>query len=153
MTDWWDSPTDQTVEAEERAAIQSEAPVTPGSEAAHRRQVDGLLKGCGTPLWTFQPEAPERGTVCLCSDEQHRAAVQRRADQEGRRVETWTLAEVAAVLDAHSIVAKVKQTWPGAEVTAARSTLPPVGRVPSDQIPFGHWGAGEPPDQTMQEDA
>lgn len=59
---------------------------------------------------------PARGVIVIALDNTHAQALALRAKQEGRRVETWTLAEVAAVMRGHAITAAVKAAFPGAGV-------------------------------------
>ncbi len=69
--------------------------------------------------------------AALCLDDAHAQAVTLQAKAEGRCVTTWTLAEVARVIQANSIVNKIKDVFPGAQVRRSRAKLP------DDEIPFG----------------
>lgn len=68
--------------------------------------------------------------AAICLDDHHAQAVQLRAKAEGRTVTAWTLAEVARVVHANSIVNQIKHIFPAAEVRRA-------GPIPEDEIPFG----------------
>lgn len=68
--------------------------------------------------------------AAICLDDHHAQAIQLRAKAEGRTVTTWTLAEVARVIQANSIVNEIKHVFPSAEVRRA-------GRIPQDDVPFG----------------
>lgn len=54
-------------------------------------------------------------------------------DADPRKVVTWTLAEVARMIEARSSVNEVKKTFPGATVEAVRS---PFAELIDDDIPF-----------------
>jgi len=70
--------------------------------------------------------------AAVCLDDRHAQAITLRAKAEGRCVTTWTLAEVAAVIQANSVVNAIKDAWPGAKAERrSRSALP------DDEIPFG----------------
>jgi len=65
----------------------------------------------------------DRGVMCIALDNTHAQVLALRAKAEGRRVETWTLDEVAAVMRGHSIVAAVKAAFPGAGVRQPQMQL------------------------------
>jgi choline dehydrogenase-like flavoprotein len=79
---------------------------------------------------TWQAEEPERGTICLCLDDEHAQALLARAKAEGVNVETWTLAEVGRVVKAATPLAEIKQAFPGATVQGKRKPFP------ADEIPI-----------------
>lgn len=54
---------------------------------------------------------------------------------EGRHVEVWTIDEVARLSEATSLVANVKQTFPGAKVVDASKTDVPLEGL-DDPLPF-----------------
>ena len=77
-------------------------------------------------------------------DNHHRQALDLRAKADGRtHYSVWTVAELAVLVRAIPIVSTIKDLFPGAEILPPR--LPPVGKVPRDEVPFGEWGAGDPP--------
>lgn len=78
----------------------------------------------------WQAEEPERGTICLCLDDEHAQALLARAKAEGVNIETWTLAEVGRVLRAATPMAEVKQAFPMATVQGKRKAMP------QDEIPL-----------------
>jgi len=59
--------------------------------------------------------------------------------QDGRRIELWTLDEIARVIEAFPTVVKAKQVWPGAEVIGARVHVP---ELPPDGDPIPQFGGG-----------
>ena len=77
----------------------------------------------------WQAEEPERGTICLCLDDEHAQALLARAKAEGVNIETWTLAEVGRVMAASSSLWGVKQAFPMATVQGKRKAMP------QDEIP------------------
>jgi hypothetical protein len=77
-------------------------------------------------------------------DNHHRQALDLRAKADGRaHYSVWTVAELAVLIRSIPIVSTIKDLVPCAEIVPPR--LPPVGRVPRDEVPFGAWGAGDPP--------
>jgi len=78
----------------------------------------------------WQAEEPERGTICLCLDDEHAQALLARAKAEKVAIETWTLAEVGRVVAKASPIAEVKQAFPMATVQGKRKP------VPVDEIPI-----------------
>lgn len=87
----------------------------------------------------------EPGKVfAVAHDNHHRQALELRAKADGRKhYSVWTVAELAVLIRSIPIVSTIKDMFPGAEILPPR--LPPVGKVPQDDIPFGAWGAGEQP--------
>jgi hypothetical protein len=85
----------------------------------------------------------ERGKIfAVALSDEHRQALTLRAKAEGRQhYSVWTVAELAVLIRSIPIVSTIKDMFPDAEVLPPR--LPPVGKVPRDEIPFGDWGAGE----------
>jgi hypothetical protein len=82
--------------------------------------------------------------LAVALDNHHRQALDLRAKAEGRQhYSVWTVAELAVLVRSIPIVSSIKDMFPGAEILPPR--LPPVGKVPRDEIPFGAWGAGDPP--------
>lgn len=79
---------------------------------------------------TWQADEPERGTICLCLDDEHAQALLARAKLEGVNIETWTLAEVGRVVAKASPLAEVKQAFPMATVQGKRKAMP------QDEIPL-----------------
>lgn len=82
-------------------------------------------------LWEVQADEPLRGVIVVAHDEQHAQALRLRDKAENRRTEVWTKAEVARVLQAHTVLGVAKTVFPGAEVR--RRAPMPV----EDIIPFG----------------
>ena len=78
----------------------------------------------------WQAEEPERGTICLCLDDEHAQALLARAKAEGVNIETWTLAEVGRIVKAATPLAEIKQAFPGAVVRDKRKPMP------QDDIPI-----------------
>lgn len=78
----------------------------------------------------WQAEEPERGTICLCLDDEHAQALLARAKAEGVAIETWTLAEVGRVVAKASPLVEVKQAFPMATVQGKRKAMP------QDEIPL-----------------
>ena len=78
----------------------------------------------------WQADEPERGTICLCLDDEHAQALLARAKAEGVAIETWTLAEVGRVVAKASPLAEVKQAFPMATVQGKRKAMP------QDEIPL-----------------
>ena len=78
----------------------------------------------------WQAEEPERGTICLCLDDEHAQALLARAKAEGVVVEAWTLEEVGRVVAQASPLAEIKQAFPGATVQGKRKAMP------QDEIPL-----------------
>lgn len=78
----------------------------------------------------WQAEEVERGTICLCLDDEHAQALLARAKAEGVAIETWTLAEVERVVAKASPLAEVKQAFPMATVQGKRKAMP------QDEIPL-----------------
>jgi len=72
----------------------------------------------------WQAEEPERGTICLCLDDEHAQALLARAKAEGWNAEAWTLVEVGRVLAASSSLWEVKQAFPMATVQSKRKAMP-----------------------------
>jgi len=56
-----------------------------------------------------------------------------KTDADPRKVVTWSLDEIARMIEANSIVNDVKKTFPGATVAAVRS---PLAELIDDDIPF-----------------
>ena len=79
---------------------------------------------------TWQADEAERGTICLCLDDEHAQALLARAKAEGVAIETWTLAEVGRVLAASASLWEVKQAFPMATVQGKRKAMP------QDEIPI-----------------
>ena len=48
---------------------------------------------------------------------------------EGRQITVYSLEEVGHILSAHSLVNKVKATWPGAQVVAAKQVVDPLRAI------------------------
>jgi hypothetical protein len=63
----------------------------------------------------------------------------RHVAKEGRRLELWTLEEIARLIVAFPTVVKAKELWPGAEVVSARSRVP---ELPLDGDPIPQFGGG-----------
>ena len=78
----------------------------------------------------WQAEEPERGTICLCLDDEHAQALLARAKAEGVAIETWTLAEVGRIVKAATPLAEIKQAFPMATVQGKRKAMP------QDEIPL-----------------
>lgn len=78
----------------------------------------------------WQADEPERGTICLCLDDEHAQALLARAKAEGVNIETWTLVEVGRVLAGASSLWEVKQAFPMATVQGKRKAMP------QDDIPI-----------------
>ena len=87
----------------------------------------------------------EPGKVfAVALDNHHRQALDLRAKADGRKhYSVWTVAELAVLVRAIPIVSTIKDLFPGSEILPPR--LPPVGKVPRDEVPFGAWGAGDKP--------
>lgn len=80
------------------------------------------------------------GRVVAIVPDNHRASM---VIAEGRRIDVYTLEEIARLLDGYPGLAKIKQTFPGATVTAVRKSvddpLEAVGDTKdelNDPIPF-----------------
>ncbi len=75
-------------------------------------------------------------------DNAHKHVLELRAQQDGRKhYSVWTVAELAVLIRAIPVVSSVKDLFPGAEILPPR--LPPIGKVPMDDIPFGGEGVTE----------
>ncbi len=77
------------------------------------------------------------GTVIgVVADEDMAHAV----DPEGRKMQIYTMQEIARLIEGFPTIAKIKTEFPGATVTSARETLPPssqwLSADPDDKIPF-----------------
>lgn len=66
----------------------------------------------------------------IACDAEHAQALRLRAKAEGRAVDVWTLAEVAAVMRANSAVSAIKAAFPGAEVKGAAPRFAGPDAVP-----------------------
>jgi choline dehydrogenase-like flavoprotein len=78
----------------------------------------------------WQADEAERGTICLCLDDEHAQALMARAKADGVAIEAWTLAEVGRVVAKASPLADIKQAFPGATVRGK------IGKISQDEIPF-----------------
>ena len=77
----------------------------------------------------WQADEPERGTICLCLDDEHAQALLARAKAEGWNAEAWTLVEVGRVLKGASPIAEIKAAFPKAKVVRK-------GQLMQDEIPI-----------------
>jgi hypothetical protein len=69
----------------------------------------------------------------IALDATHKQALELRAKHDKRRhYSVWTVVEVATLIRAIPIVTSIKDMFPGAEILPPR--LPPVGRVPRDDL-------------------
>lgn len=69
-------------------------------------------------------------------DPAHKQALELRATADKRdHYSVWTVAELAVLIRSIPLVSTIKDMFPGADILPPR--LPPVGRVPRDDIPFG----------------
>lgn len=76
------------------------------------------------PAWREIDLRTEGRGICAIADmgDEHAQTLILRAKAEGRLVEVWTLAEVARVMQVHSIVGAAKREFPGAYVTTPPAT-------------------------------
>jgi len=79
----------------------------------------------------------EPGRVfAVALDAWHKQALELRAKADKREsYSVWTVAELAVLIRSIPLVSTIKDMFPAAEILPPR--LPPVGRVPRDEIPFG----------------
>lgn len=82
-------------------------------------------------VWEIEADEPLRGVIVVAHDDQHAQVLRLRDKKEGRTTEVWTKAEVARVLQAHTVLGVAKTVFPGAEVRR-RAPMPVM-----DEIPFG----------------
>lgn len=76
----------------------------------------------------WQADEAERGTICLCLDDEHAQALLARAKAEGENIEVWTLAEVGRIVQIGGVLAEAKKAFPQAKVVKR-------GAI-QDEIPF-----------------
>lgn len=93
----------------------------------------------------------DKGRVfAVALDDTHKQALVLR--NKGRdRYSVWTVAEIATLIRSIPLVGAIGETFPDSSVLAPKPR--PVGRLPQDAIPFGAWGAGEPPEGNEGADA
>ncbi len=62
------------------------------------------------------------------------------ADPAGRKMQIYTMKEIARLLEGFPAIAKLKSEFPGATVTGARESMPPsvtwLSANPEDELPF-----------------
>lgn len=78
--------------------------------------------------------APGR-IFAIALDQDHAQALNLRAKADGRKPGdycVWTVLDVAHLIQSIPLASDILATWPGAEVLPPR--LPPVGRVPRDDL-------------------
>lgn len=76
----------------------------------------------------WQADEEERGSICLCLDDEHAQALLARAKAVGENIEVWTLAEVGRIVQIGGVLAEAKKAFPQAKV-AKRGAI-------QDDIPF-----------------
>lgn len=84
-------------------------------------------------LWEVPDPVCPGSVVVVCQDDEHAQAVRLRALHEGRGVVTYTLAEVASVMQAFRtpLVRDIERAWPSATV----QPLPPRWPRGGDPVP------------------
>lgn len=102
------------------------------------RALDGAARAVGaselSPLvWEVELEDGRVAALVRTTVEARHVA------KEGRRLELWTLEEIARLIVAFPTVVKAKELWPGAEVVSARSRVP---ELPLDGDPIPQFGGG-----------
>jgi hypothetical protein len=76
----------------------------------------------------WQADEEERGSICLCLDDEHAQALLARAKAVGENIEVWTLAEVGRIVQIGGVLAEAKKAFPQAKVVKR-------GAI-QDDIPF-----------------
>lgn len=119
-----DVPTTQTPEAVRAAVARAYAAMAEEAVAQGHRPI---------PPPVAEAEWEPGKVFAVALDAHHKQALELRAKADGRdHYSVWTVAELAVLIRSIPIVSTIKDMFPGADILPPR--LPPVGRVPRDDL-------------------